>query len=86
MLADLWGMVNTLIVPNCNYCNVEVGDGSGDAKGGGVNNNLAVPPPPPPPLVELVVVILFDASFLLPAVATVNCRILPPLGGNTRCI
>jgi hypothetical protein len=87
MSADLWGSVNTITVPNCDYCNAEVGDGSGGAKGGGGNDDSAVPlPPPSPPLVVLIVVVLFDASSLLPAMATVNRGILPPLGGNTWCI
>jgi hypothetical protein len=52
MSLNLWGVVNTVIVPNCNYCNAEVGDGSGKPKGGGGNNDSAVPPPPPPPPLE----------------------------------
>ncbi len=39
---------------------------------------------PPPPFVVLVVVVAFDATSLLPAVAPVDCAILPPLGGDTR--
>jgi hypothetical protein len=84
MSADLWGTVNTVVIPNCDYCNAKVGDGSGSAKGGGGDDDLAVPLPPPPPLVVLVVIVVFDASSLLPAVATIDSGILPPLGSNTR--
>jgi hypothetical protein len=33
MSADLWGTVNTVVVPNCDDCNVDIGDGSGGVKG-----------------------------------------------------
>jgi hypothetical protein len=85
MLADLWGMVNTIIIPNGNDWNADIGNGSSSIKGGGGDNDLAVPPPPPPPLVVLVVIVaVFDATSLLPAMAPVNFRILPPLGSNTQ--
>ncbi len=84
-MADLWGMVNTVVLPNCNNCNADVGDGSSGIKGGGGNNDSAGPLPlPPPPPVVLVIVVVFDASSLLPTVAPVNRGILPPLGGDTR--
>ncbi len=86
-MADLWGMVNTVVVPNCNYCNVEVALSSGSANGGGGDDDSVVPPPPPPlPLLVLIIILVFDASSLLPAVVTVDRGILPPLGGDTRCI
>ncbi len=84
MLADLWGTVNTVVIPNDDDCIADVGDGSGGVEGGGGNNDLAVPPDSStPPLVVLVVVVIFDATSLLPAGAPVDCGILPPLGGNT---
>jgi hypothetical protein len=48
MSADLWGMVITVVVPNSEDCNVDVGDGFGGIKGGGGDDDSVVPPPPPP--------------------------------------
>jgi hypothetical protein len=35
MSADLWGTVNTVVVPNVNKCIADVGDSSGGIEGGG---------------------------------------------------
>ncbi len=87
MSADLWGTANSVVVPNCNYCNAEVGNSSGSTKGGGGDDDSAVPlPPPPPPRMVLVIIVFFDASSLLPTVVTIDCGILPPLGSDTRCV
>ncbi len=64
--------MNTVVVPNNNDCNTDVGDGSSGIKGGKGDDNSAVPPPPPPPHVVLVIVVVFDATSLLPAVAPVD--------------
>ncbi len=77
-------MVNTIIIPNGNNCNADIGNSSGGIKGGGGNDNSVVPPPPPPPLVLLVIIVVFDATSLLPAVAPINHEILPHLGGDTQ--
>ncbi len=84
MLADLWGLVNIVIVPNGDDCNADIGNGSGSIKGGGGGDDSVVPLPTPPPLVILVVIVIFDATSLLPAMAPIDHWILPPLGGNTR--
>ncbi len=78
-------MVDTVVVPNYDDCNEDVGDGSGDIEGGG-GDKLVVPHllPPPPLLVVLVDVVVFNASSLLPAVAPINRGILPPLGSATE--
>jgi hypothetical protein len=92
MLADLWWMVNTIVVPNSDDCNTDVGNSSGSIKRGGRDYDLVVPPLRmtrwcpcllPPPLVLLVIVI-FNATSLLPTMAPVNRGILPPPGGNTQ--
>ncbi len=49
MLVDLWGMVNAIVVPNGDDYNADVGNGSGNVKGGEGDDNSAVPLPPPPP-------------------------------------
>jgi hypothetical protein len=48
MSADLWGMVNTIVVPNGDDYNADGGDGSGGVKGGEGDDDSAVPPPPTP--------------------------------------
>jgi hypothetical protein len=72
MSADLWGAVNTIIVPNRDDCISNVGDGSDGVKGEGGDDNSAMPPPPPPPLVLLVVVVVIDDTSLLPTVAPID--------------
>jgi hypothetical protein len=49
MLADLWGMVNAIVVPNSNDYNADICDGFGGVKGGEGDNDSAVPPPLPLP-------------------------------------
>jgi hypothetical protein len=81
ILADLWGTVNTIIIPNGDNCNANIGNGSGGIKGGGATTTRQCPHLLPS-LVVLVIVIVFDATSLLPTMAPANCGILPPLGGD----
>jgi hypothetical protein len=48
MSADLWGVVNAIVLPNCDDYNADIGDGSGGIKGGEGNNDSVVPLPSPP--------------------------------------
>ncbi len=86
MSADLWGMVNAIVLPNSDDYNADVGDSSSGIKGGEGDDDSAVPLPPPPPpswYSSSLSSLMPTPSSLLPAVAPVNRGILPPLGGNT---